>query len=562
MVSAVPQTTNFALNKPPFDFRLYHDYINENFDVIDAVLNQYLAVQNVVGVWQNSTAYNVGERVIDSIVGTIYNCAIAHTSAATPTTFAQDRATNPTYWTSLSQAANARGAWAPATQYQTNDFVSSGNIFAVAIDAHVSGSVFASDSSHWAYLIDLSSFTLPSGVGKALQYLRQNAGETGLEYVTTTTLLAALNTPSVLALLASANTFTAGQTMTVPTGTAINAISASLGDMAAFVNTSAGASAGPGLYLFRSKAAGANNDAIGYIRWYGPSTTGTVRELGRILLQTITATDGAEVGEMRLGTMVAGTFTTKLAIRNGIFTFNATSGDMGVDTINAKGYFLDGAALGRLINTQYFTVAGTSTYTPTAGALKYRATVLGGGGAGGSCALTGGSQNAVGQPGGAGGLAIKSGLVTAISGATVTVGAKGAKAAAGNNAGGNGGTSSIGAVVSATGGNGGAGSAAFTPPASGNVGTGGTGSSGDLNITGAPGVPSIGLANAACTVGSGPSTYYGNGGAGYFTTTGGAGNNAGGFGAGGTGASNTQSQGAGLQGGDGSPGLVIIEEYA
>lgn len=335
MVAAVPQTTNFALNKPTFDYKLYHDLVNANFDVIDAILNQYLAVQNVVGVWQNSTAYTVGQRVIDSIVGTIYNCNIAHTSSASPVLFSADRASNPTYWSSLSQAASARGAWTSGTQYQTNDFVSSGNIFAVAIDAHVSGATFAGDSAHWSYLINLSSFVIPSGVGQALKYLRQNATETGQEYVTPATVLAAINDTSILAQVQASNIFLAAQTISI----------AFAGEALRLINVDPGAGQGPTLALFRDSASPAVSDVIGAIEWHARSSTAIDRSVAQILGVILDPTNTSEDVELWLRTIVAGTVATRLIIGQGIYTTTATGGDKGTDTVNAKAYYQDGSAV-------------------------------------------------------------------------------------------------------------------------------------------------------------------------------------------------------------------------
>lgn len=56
--------------------------------------------------WANSTAYSIGNQRYDGSSGTIWQCAVAHTSPATPTTFAQDRAANPTRWTAVSFTRN------------------------------------------------------------------------------------------------------------------------------------------------------------------------------------------------------------------------------------------------------------------------------------------------------------------------------------------------------------------------------------------------------------------------------------------------------------------------
>ena len=75
---------------------------------------------------------------------------------------------------------------------------------------------------------------------------------------------------------------------------------------------------------------------------------------------------------------------------------------------------------GLLINTQYFTTAGTFTYTPTAGTSFIIVEVQGAGGGGGS-----GNGTGAGPSGGAGAYARKK-FTSGFSGATVVVGAKGA----------------------------------------------------------------------------------------------------------------------------------------
>ena len=56
--------------------------------------------------WANSTVYSIGNQRYDGSNGTIWQCAVAHTSPATPTTFAQDRAANPTRWTAVTFTRN------------------------------------------------------------------------------------------------------------------------------------------------------------------------------------------------------------------------------------------------------------------------------------------------------------------------------------------------------------------------------------------------------------------------------------------------------------------------
>lgn len=50
--------------------------------------------------WANSITYAVGDKVMDTVDRTIWLCLTSHTSAASPTTFAEDRTNNPSFWQS------------------------------------------------------------------------------------------------------------------------------------------------------------------------------------------------------------------------------------------------------------------------------------------------------------------------------------------------------------------------------------------------------------------------------------------------------------------------------
>ena len=184
------------------------------------------------------------------------------------------------------------------------------------------------------------------------------------------------------------------------------------------------------------------------------------------------------------------------------------------------------ASTGRLLNIQYFTTAGTATYTPTSGTNFVVVEVVGGGGSGCLDASTAGG-------GTAGGYARKK-ITSSFSGVTVTVGAGGASQTTSGAAGNAGGTSSFGALVSATGGVGGL-------RVAGNP-SGGSGSNGDINALGGGSV-----ANAKS---QGGSTMYGFG-TSYSSTSS---TNAV-YGGGSGGAAATSS-------GTGGAGLVIVYEYA
>lgn len=141
---------------------------------------------------------------------------------------------------------------------------------------------------------------------------------------------------------------------------------------------------------------------------------------------------------------------------------------------------------GRLINTQYFKVAGTYTYTLTPGTRFVVAKVQGGGGPAAGVPATDASSQAAGGAGGNGAYAEKR-ILSSFSGVAVTVGAGGIGALAA--AGSPGGTSSFGSLVSALGGASGQPAGPSGAPyfsASGGLG-GAVGTSGDLNYPGSNG---------------------------------------------------------------------------
>lgn len=149
-------TNNFGFNIINYDFPRWHTYEWQNWDVIDAVLAA-ANLTSVRGVWNNSTSYLIGERVVDDSDSTLWLVAVNHTSAASGT-FAEDRTANPTYWTAITTVPIYRGAWTTTTVYTTQDIVLINNAYYLCIAAHTSG-VFATDlaASKWTLIIDLSA---------------------------------------------------------------------------------------------------------------------------------------------------------------------------------------------------------------------------------------------------------------------------------------------------------------------------------------------------------------------------------------------------------------------
>lgn len=211
-----------------------------------------------------------------------------------------------------------------------------------------------------------------------------------------------------------------------------------------------------------------------------------------------------------------------------------------------------------VIDKQTFTTSGTDTWTKPIKAKWIYVRGVSGSGAGGSCALTGAAQCAIGGGGGGGGY-FEKWIPASDVGDTevVTVGAAGAAAAAGANDGGNGGSSSYGSHCSATGGSGGSGAAAAGSAISGS-GAGGVASNGDINIPGEAGDEGRWATGVVADATRGGNSVLGFGGNQASSINGAAGNPGQLYGGAGSGGLNTASQGTGKAGGAGAAGIVIV----
>jgi len=119
------QTPNFGFELIAFDTKPWNAKHHDNWRLADAVLQQYVSITGIVGVWQNATAVTVGQRYVDPDLGTIYNVDAAHT---TPSSGSFEDARNATsgQWTSITASFSNRGAFADNTDYAVNDFVTDG----------------------------------------------------------------------------------------------------------------------------------------------------------------------------------------------------------------------------------------------------------------------------------------------------------------------------------------------------------------------------------------------------------------------------------------------------
>lgn len=151
-------TPNYRFAKPDFNVSPWHDDVNGNFDLLDAIIFAFSGVGNIKGEWANDTVYTQGDRVIDDIDLSMWQAQVSHTSATAPTTFAQDRAANPTYWTAISTTFDNVGAWQTATNYSANEFLTDAGRYGVVTGSYTSGASYSADvaNGNIITLIDVS----------------------------------------------------------------------------------------------------------------------------------------------------------------------------------------------------------------------------------------------------------------------------------------------------------------------------------------------------------------------------------------------------------------------
>jgi hypothetical protein len=91
------RTANLKLNLINYDVVGYGVAEDENWQLIDSMVSQFIKINNIVGTWKNSTQYAVGDVTVDPETGGLWEANAQHVSAATGT-FAADRAANLTLW--------------------------------------------------------------------------------------------------------------------------------------------------------------------------------------------------------------------------------------------------------------------------------------------------------------------------------------------------------------------------------------------------------------------------------------------------------------------------------
>jgi hypothetical protein len=160
MTLPINPTPNVGLSRPNFNLSTWHDYVNDNFLLIDTIFAA-IGFPAVDGTWANNTAYDIGDRVYDPDDASFWLCGFAHTSAVSGS-FADDRLAHPGYWSQVDTGLTVRGAWiSGGTLYRTGDVVydTSQYVVAVANVDHTSTTDIRTDETlgYWTFIADLKT---------------------------------------------------------------------------------------------------------------------------------------------------------------------------------------------------------------------------------------------------------------------------------------------------------------------------------------------------------------------------------------------------------------------
>lgn len=103
-------TPNFDFIIPEFNITGWHDYLEENFRSIDALLNNLFEINNYSGIWKKLTSYTVGQVLFigdtGDYSGRLVKVLINHTT--TNDDFTTFYTNNPTYYELFADASDAQ----------------------------------------------------------------------------------------------------------------------------------------------------------------------------------------------------------------------------------------------------------------------------------------------------------------------------------------------------------------------------------------------------------------------------------------------------------------------
>jgi hypothetical protein len=116
-------------------------------------------------------------------------------------------------------------------------------------------------------------------------------------------------------------------------------------DVLTLVSTDADANPGPILALYRNSASPADADSTGRINFQAENSAGETITYSQIFSSVLDVTDGTEDGRYKIGTMVAGSFDSRMDMTNTETVFNEDSVDLDFrveSNARTHGFFVDG----------------------------------------------------------------------------------------------------------------------------------------------------------------------------------------------------------------------------
>lgn len=102
------RTPNLKLNLINYAVTGYGVAEDENWQIIDSAISQFVKLNGIVGTWKNSTQYDVGDVVVDVETGGLWECSIQNVSPSSGS-FAADRSSTPGRWTQKTSTGDAGG---------------------------------------------------------------------------------------------------------------------------------------------------------------------------------------------------------------------------------------------------------------------------------------------------------------------------------------------------------------------------------------------------------------------------------------------------------------------
>jgi hypothetical protein len=322
-------TSNFNFNLIDFDKIPWHSDEHDNWHIVDALMQRYISVSNIQGVWQNALVIAVGDRYIDEDSDTIWEALAVHTTPSTGT-FSASRTAVTTNWQTITVDQIFAGTWTAGKTYTVNSFIVDGTRYGVVLVDHTAVTSYDSGvtNEYILTLIDIAMMSDGTELLPARSFIADP--DTGIWRPTGNQL--AISTGGVRKLLVADDAswhefFTGGANLGLK-----------------ITNTNSG-TVGSVLSLHHDPDDGqSDGDIVGIIDFEGDDDASTPLATTYTRVQ-VTATDvsaGTVDGLFEVIVPINSTLATRARIGAGLAIGPATNALKGDGTINCDRYYLDG----------------------------------------------------------------------------------------------------------------------------------------------------------------------------------------------------------------------------